>query len=34
MPSDLQVIIGCKVIKQTRRTANAASARLRAVVLA
>ncbi|WP_428849169.1 hypothetical protein [Xanthomonas arboricola] len=34
MPSDLQVIIGRKVIKQTRRTANVASARLRAVVLA
>ncbi|MEQ8027126.1 DUF6538 domain-containing protein [Xanthomonas sp. WHRI 10204] len=32
VPSDLQVIIGRKVIKQTRRTANVASARLRASV--
>ncbi|WP_308669987.1 DUF6538 domain-containing protein [Xanthomonas arboricola] len=34
VPSDLQVVIGRKLIKQTFRTANLASARLRAIVLA
>lgn len=34
MPNDLQAVTGRKLIKQTLRTANLASARLRAIVLA
>jgi hypothetical protein len=34
VPNDLQAVIGRKLIKQTLRTANLASARLRAIVLA
>jgi uncharacterized protein (DUF1778 family) len=34
VPSDLQAVTGCKLFKQTLRTANLASARLRAIVLA
>lgn len=34
VPSDLHVVFGRKVIKQTLRTANVASARLRAIVVA
>lgn len=34
VPSDLQSVLGRKLIKQTLRTANPASARLRAIVLA
>ncbi|MEL3954929.1 site-specific integrase [Stenotrophomonas bentonitica] len=34
VPSDLHVVIGRKLIKQTLRTSNLASARLRAIVLA